>query len=597
MIRRAWCVAATVLGAITVVSLDDGPITPVRAQSADPCATTLIAGASSDRAALRAANPSKTSPMDHDPRWGHLDSLWAHRAAVAHSLVTAAPIERQSQDVGEIAVLQDGGDLIMKPNPFDLGDLALLFTPNANGGFSVTQRAFGFRQPFGNSVTLADDDTHEVALPFAFPFFGQRHDRFFLNSDGNVTFNQSDTASTERSVSRFLTGPPRIAPFFADLDPSAGGRVLTSESAGAFSVTWCGVRAFDKPEIATVQMTLLANGPIEFQVSSRTTIRDAVVGVSPGDTTAFTPVDLTTRGAIPGGSSAVGEVFTSTSELDTVAVVRRFLGSHADEFDNVFIFTDTRVIQDAFAYEFSISNGIRGLNIPAFDYSSEFGTAGRLQSLINMDALSKYPDDPRQKFHGENSTLTILGQEFGHRWLAFLQFRDHTGAKSDALLGRENAHWSFFFDSDGSVVEGNDIVDLGGGAFRTAGAVQRYSLLDQYAMGLVDQTQVPPFFYVEDPTNVSPARTAASAPQVGVTFNGTRRNVTIDDVIAVAGRRSPTSVESPRVYRQAFIYIMSAGREADPREMTKLDRIRVAWDQFLSAATDSRMRVETRLSF
>ena len=29
---------------------------------------------------------------------------------------------------------------------------------------------------------------------------------------------------------------------------------------------------------------------------------------------------------------------------------------------------------------------------------------------------------------------------------------------------------------------------------RTAAAVQRYNLLDQYAMGLVDQTQVPPFF-------------------------------------------------------------------------------------------------------
>ena len=59
------------------------------------------------------------------------------------------------------------------------------------------------------------------------------------------------------------------------------------------------------------------------------------------------------------------------------------------------------------------------------------------------------------------------------------------GQRSDALLGRDLAHWSFFFDSDASVMEGNDIEDLGGGSFRTVAAVQRYSLLDQYAMGLV----------------------------------------------------------------------------------------------------------------
>jgi hypothetical protein len=36
-------------------------------------------------------------------------------------------------------------------------------------------------------------------------------------------------------------------------------------------------------------------------------------------------------------------------------------------------------------------------------------------------------------------------------------------------------------------MDGNDIEDLGNGSFRTVGAVQRYSLLDQYAMGLVDR--------------------------------------------------------------------------------------------------------------
>jgi hypothetical protein len=50
------------------------------------------------------------------------------------------------------------------------------------------------------------------------------------------------------------------------------------------------------------------------------------------------------------------------------------------------------------------------------------------------------------------------------------------------------------------------------------------------------------------------------------------------------------------MYRQAFVYIASAGTTIDSAAIQKLDRIRVAWDQFLSRATDSRMRAETRLT-
>jgi hypothetical protein len=600
MTRQIGFLTAALLGAVTIVflnSLDGG----VRAQSADPCAAVTSSAALTGRggsAGAASQDDPKKSPLDHDDRWRHLDSLWAHRAAVAYRRVAPQSADSQSsRDVGEIAVVEDTGDLMIKPNPVDLGDVGLRFTANDRGGYNISTSSYAFRQPLGSSIALTDDATQEIALPFAFTFFGVSRDRVFLNSDGNLTFDEGDTASTERSVSRLLTGPPRIAPFFADLNPSSGGKVLTSGDSSAFSITWCAVPEYGGRATATVQVTLLAAGAIEMQVSNRTTLRTAVVGVSPGHTTDFTPVDLTARGTIDGGRAAVGEQFTTLSDLDTVGVSRRFLAEHPDEFDNLVIFTDTKLLTDSFAYEITVANGIRGLNLATFDYSKEYGSTGRLQSVCNMDALSKYPDDPLQKFFGENSTVSVMGQEIGHRWLAFFEFRDHNGRRSQALLGRDQAHWSFFVDSDASVLEGNDIQDLGAGSFRTTAAVQRYNLLDQYAMGLVDKSQVPPFFYVENPTNVTPLRTAVSNPQVGVTFNGVRRDVTIDDVIAIAGERVPSSANSPRVYRQAFVYVVSAGKTADPEEIVKLDRIRVAWDQFLSAATDLRMRAETRLTF
>jgi large repetitive protein len=212
-----------------------------------------------------------------------------------------------------------------------------------------------------------------------------------------------------------------------------------------------------------------------------------------------------------------------------------------------------------------------------------------------MDALGKYPADPNQPFLGENSTVALVAHETGHRWLAFVQIRDYAGRTSDALLGRDQAHWSFFKDSDGSVLEGNDIEDLGGGRFRTAGAVYRYSALDQYAMGLRAESEVPPFFYVEAPANVRPSREADSAPQVGVSFDGTRRDVLIQDIVAVQGTRQPSAAESPRVHRQAFIYVLSSGRTLDGATIDRLERIRRTWEGFYDEAVERRGRVETRL--
>ena len=75
------------------------------------------------------------------------------------------------------------------------------------------------------ALTLTDDDSAQVDVPFAFSFYGRTQTTAFVNSDGNVTFEEGDHASTERNVARLLTGPPRVAPFLADLDPTTGGRI------------------------------------------------------------------------------------------------------------------------------------------------------------------------------------------------------------------------------------------------------------------------------------------------------------------------------------------------------------------------------------
>jgi hypothetical protein len=595
-----------VIGAVPACSGggDNPPSSPVptpNPPTRNPCLTADIEGAANEsdgpsvNESAAAALKRRGRGLDGDPRGRVFDSLWQHAAASATRTLFSRPPLAATEDIGDVAVIQDAGDLLAPPNPFDLTGVGLRFT-RTGSSYDVSRISGGFRSGLGSRIELEDDDSMPFTLPFNFPLYGQGQPRAFVNSDGNITFEEEDRASTERNVSRVMTGPPRVAPFFADLDPSTGsGRVFVQNAADAFTVTWCSVRGFDKEEAVTVQASLLPNGNVEFQFGQSIELGSAVVGLSPGRTGSFAALDLSSSGTLAGGDAAIGERFARTISLDLVATARRFYETHPDEYDQLVIWTDVAVTEDAFAFQTTVANEIRGIGLDVFDQSRAFGSGGRLRSVVMMDTLGKYPADPQTRFLGENNTVSLLGQETGHRWLAFLKFRDHNGQESEELVGRDEAHWSFFMDSDASVMEGNDIEDLGGGAFRTSATVQRYSRLDQYAMGYVSESQVPAFFYVENPSNIVPSRERDDAPRTGVTFNGTKRTVLIQDVVAVMGSREPSPSQTSRIHRQAFIFVLSSGRTLDPAQADKIDRIRREWETFFGRAVEGRARIESRL--
>lgn len=573
------------------------PTQPTSPQQ-NPCPATApqSAFASAFGTAAGLGGDKRAPSIDGHVRPTVLDALWAHRTGLERGFIV--PMERSAltEDVGEIAVLQDEGDLILNPNRFDLRDITLRFEPNSAGGYDVRRvGSAAYRSPVGQQVPLGDDDTAPLTFPFEFPYYDGAHANAFVNSDGNLTFVEGDDASTARGISRLLTGRPRVAPFLADLDPSAGGAVYARAAADAVTVTWCAVPEFDNEASAvTVQVSLLPNGNVEMTLDPEIRTRGAIIGLSPGRTSILEAVDLSDTGPTSGGAAAVGERFSVDRELDVVAVAAKFAATHAAVYDQIVIWANQPIVFDAFAYEITVGNAIRGIGKPLYSTAFEFDSDA-LESLVVMGWLGKYSEDLTERVAGEATTLAVLGHETGHRWLAWMEFSDHNRERSEALLGRQRAHWSFFVDSDASVMEGNDIEDLGGGQFRTVAAEERYSALDQYAMGLRHDHEVPPFFYVESPTNASPAVRSTSAPQVGVTFNGTRRDVLMQHIIEVEGPRVPSADESPRLHRQAFIYVVGRGSTADPDDIAKLDTIRRQWEPWFSEATEGRMRVETRL--
>ena len=401
--------------------------------------------------------------------------------------------------------------------------------------------------------------------------------------------------NSSRDVGRLVNGPARVAPLLVDLNPESGGTISFLGVQDHATVTWRAVPQFDETDKNTFQVTLWADGRVDFVYDAElaTTIEEAATGVAPGNAAGgLTAVDFA-HAAAATGTGALVESFRDRDGLDTVAVARKFYATHGDDYQQLIIYTSRRLVPaGTFSFEQTVHNTDAGIGASQDDLTAEYGSRGRLESFITMDTIGKYPDDINQRFLGEDSTLTVLAHEVGHRWLVNARFRDGATTSTE-LLGRDQVHWSFFVDTDGSYLEGNDITPQADGRFRTTGASLRYSALDQYLMGMRDASEVAPLFFVRNPTGTD--TDPGQNPATGVTFGGTRTDVTIGDVVAAIGDRNPRGTPWTRPFREAFVYV-TVGAPAEPANVAKIERIRAAWPAFFAQSVEGRGAVDPKLN-
>jgi len=197
-----------------------------------------------------------------------------------------------------VGLFDDQGNLVAADDDGGAGLLSKLAYPVTTGGdyyLGVTAFPdFGFTGAGGSGgryvlnmssilgffLSLGDDDSEQVALPFAFPFQGATYSSVFVNSNGNLTFGSGDIDFSE-TVAEFLNDQPRIAPLWDDLNPSTGGSVVVSQTAGSWTVSFQGVPQFGSAIGNTFSVTLTAAGGIELAYGD-TANNDGLVGVTPG---------------------------------------------------------------------------------------------------------------------------------------------------------------------------------------------------------------------------------------------------------------------------------------------------------------------------
>jgi hypothetical protein len=257
---------------------------------------------------------------------------------------------------------------------------------------------------------------------------------------------------------------------------------------------------------------------------------------------------------------------------------------------------------NAVAYELPVRNEVDGLGFPVFDDSAAFGSQGTLRAMLNMKDLAMIGGSSYQSWA---TALSIWGQESSHRWLVYLRFRDpRTGYPSDALLGRDCAHYSRYVDTQASVHDGYAWTDNRDGTFTWTASSKRYGDLDLYGMGLMAADEVPPFFLIDDIPGYSyPGSCLEYSSRVrpsARTIIGQRVDVTIDDVIAANGPRRFAGNERQDYWREAEVIVTSPGEKAtDPRVVqlaARLNQVRLFWERWNREASRNRLTVCTQVT-
>lgn len=536
------------------------------------------------------------------------EELDLHRKSLRGGKFKAATGRPASRLDGNILVLEDADGVVARRNPFNLLNRGVTFTPS-NGGYRFSTAAATINTAtVGDRIAgLGDDDTRELDLPFPFRFYGAEYTKISVNSDGNLTFGGGDVDTSARSLGRLNSGPARIAGLFTDLDPTAAGDgVNVLRSATRFTVTWLRVREysdFGSGPPQTFQITLTPDGSIAI-AWSQVNLAESVVGISPGGLAGSSAIVSFATGSERIFNGTVAERFGDDTSIDLVTASQKIYESQDDAFDYLAFFNTGGVSPGAGVIAFQVSVRARRKGIGDFllDTGREYGSPNRLQAVLNLGPLSQYPDDPNAFMPSRAGTgdtgLTVVAHEAGHLFLAFASNRE---GNNRPMLGRQGFHWAFTFNSEASLLEGNRIEDAGEGTsprFRTVATVEGFSPLDQYLMGLRPASEVPPTFYVQN-SGLSPALTA---PRVGTSFNGTRRNIGVEEIIAAEGRRTPDHTVEQRRYRVGFVLIVPTGATPTAAELAKVDLYRreleAAWTRYAGgrASLDTSFRRNLRLS-
>ena len=169
---------------------------------------------------------------------------------------------------------------------------------------TVLTNGLGGAAGFGENALAANDDGSTAFLDLStvfsggLDFFGTNYTGLYLNNNGNVTFNSSQSTFTP-FVMTGATANPIIAPFFADVDTRGGATTATPGGnstgsnlaywdldtvGGVFTATWDDVGYFGShiDLLNGFQLALIDQGNGDFDIEFRYEVLNWTTGDASG---------------------------------------------------------------------------------------------------------------------------------------------------------------------------------------------------------------------------------------------------------------------------------------------------------------------------
>ena len=288
---------------------------------------------------------------------------------------------------------------------------------------------------------------------------------------------------------------------------------------------------------------------------------------------------------------------------DLTCSVIRGLG---DKFDFLAYYSDFRVDNQEAG---TPSNGPRGGNVSGIgdpsgrtqDYCSDGRFQWQFIQPVYVGANQMQEKSPEgvvvdraggKPMTGYNLAMSQIGHEMGHRWSAFVSAKVNgetfpLGPTHWARGLQAPAAFPYTRISEASAMGGGVWQDNFDGTFTQLDddyyvPATGYSPLDLYLMGLAAPSEVPDFFILR---NLAPAGRDANGHPI---FKADRTKVTIQDVIAVEGLRTPTVDKSQKAFNTGMVVVVQHGKTPSRELIDRTNGIREKWMDYWSVTTGRR---------
>jgi hypothetical protein len=540
---------------------------------------------------------------ENDHAWRRAIDLRVQAQAKAHQQPVTPGLDYIYNNVW---VIENDGTLALSGANFFDTDLQTHRYVPGGGGYTISSIAFSYDAVQGSPIAPGDDGAVLVALPFSFSYGGSSWNSMYVGGNGVVAFGANPNPNGFYDSSDFYSPTPKIAALYLDLNPTAGGAVNVKSEATKYTVTWNAVPEYGTAKQNTVQLVLYSNGTFTITYSfvastTQNTGLPIIIGIHPGGAPSLQEIsfsdDLPYVSAA--GAAVYEQYYNYVSPLvNETALLNRFYQQFPDEFFQLVFFTNFNQTMSGFANELNINNDVTGIGLGIFDSSNQYGSNGVLESRCNMSSINAWPSaNPAARQLGKgNNFLTIMGQEAGHRWGAFMNFQDAMSMTSNLILGRSDAHWSYYVDVDHSSLEGGNWVSTGGMNYTCPTNIDYFSEIDEYTFGLRTPAEVKDFFFISSPGNNDPAARSVGTPTINATASGAFVPVTVEDIQAVEGPRTPLEPAENKDLRQGFIFLVQTGTVPTQAQLDKVSGFRAAWEDYFEKSCDGRLTCNTSLT-